>query len=62
MIRALDEVSKQFKSPSDCSVTRTDINIITGDYKKEALNFTHDVHATLQKRQHNNVILIAITY
>jgi hypothetical protein len=43
-------------------VTRTDINMVTGDYKKEALKFTHDVHAMLHKKKHNNVILIAITY
>ena len=62
MIRMLDELSRQFKNPTDCSVTRTDINMVTGDYKKEAVKFTHDVHAALQKKKHNNVILIAITY
>jgi hypothetical protein len=62
MIKILEEISKKFKTPSEVSVTQTEVNTVTGDYKKETLKFVQEVYATSIKKKHNNVILLAITY
>jgi hypothetical protein len=62
MIKILDDLSKKFKTPSEVTVTHIEINTVTGDFKKETSKFIQDVNATMIKKKHTNVSIVAITY
>jgi len=62
MIKELDELSKKFAKPSEVSASQLDINTVTGDFKKGTSKFIQDVHATMQRKKHTNVVFVAVSY
>ena len=62
MIKELDELSKKFAKPSEVSASQLDINIVTGDFKKESSKFIQDVNAIMQRKKHTNVVFVAVSY
>jgi hypothetical protein len=62
MIRELELISRQFKTPRDVSLVRKDINLYEKELKREAAPFLQEVEKIAKREKLGSVILIALLY
>ena len=62
MIKELDTISREFKTPKDVKVVRRDVNLFETDFQKEMKPFLDEVQKTATKEKKGKVITFAIIY